>query len=315
MAIRLRPRVSVRSFITCQLDVRLFHLPSSSLVSIPLDNGVTSEVTVTRHAALHQFHYANGTDQLLLLLDITTDLAHSYEGMGTVAITTSGNNTRITGSGEFLPSFGQGSFVVYFCLDTRAFEQAKFYHSNSTAQIAYTNVTGDFNSVIGSQNPAGVLMGFSPGDDGVLKIRMGVSWTSSAKACSFAEDEIPDLDAFDQIKAAARFAFFATMPLTISQICNLTLTEQPGMTFSEPLISTQLVSAMILNRTFGLRCTALIFHQQTSQVTILSGNQLSLTGTAFTVFGKYFLIYSPLRFPTHVLCPGTLSVTSILSGP
>ena len=171
-----------------------------------MENGVTAEVTVTQHAALHQFTYAAGTDQLLLLLDITTDLSHSYQGNGTVDISTANNGTRITGSGRFLPSFGEGSYEVFFCSDSRAFEQAKFYQNSSTENhITFTNVTQSFSREIGRQNPAGVLMAFLPEGTGILKVRMGVSWTSTEKACSFAEAEIPNLDAFDEIKAAARF--------------------------------------------------------------------------------------------------------------
>lgn len=176
-------------------------------VSIPLENGVTAQVTVTQHAALHQFTYAAGTDQLLLLLDLTTDLSRSYQGNGTVDISTANNGTRVTGKGRFLPSFGEGSYEVFFCYDSRAFEQAKFYHNNPTVnQITYTNITQGFSSEIGQQNPAGVLMTFSPESDGVLMVRMGVSWTSTEKACSYGEAEIPDLGAFDTIKTAARFA-------------------------------------------------------------------------------------------------------------
>ena len=168
-----------------------------------MENGVTAEVTVTRHAALHQFTYAAGTDQLLLLLDITTDLSHSYQGNGTVDIFTANNGTRITGSGRFLPSFGEGDYEVFFCFDSRAIEQAKFYQ-NSSNHITFTNVTQSFSREVGHHNPAGVLMAFSPEGTGVLNVRMGVSWTSTTKACSFAEAEIPNLDAFDEIKAAAR---------------------------------------------------------------------------------------------------------------
>ncbi|KAF8591095.1 glycoside hydrolase family 92 protein [Ramaria rubella] len=176
--------------------------PSSSpgYFSIPLNNGVTAEVTVTQHTAIHRFTYPNDTDSLIFMLDATTDLSRSYQGVGAINVSTANNGTRITGSGRFVPSFGEGTYDVFYCFDSRSFEQAKFYQSDTT----FTDINGTFSTQIGQTNPAGVLMAFSPQSDGVLTVRMGISWTSTDKACSFAEAEIPSLDGFDDVKAAAR---------------------------------------------------------------------------------------------------------------
>ncbi|KAJ7139402.1 glycosyl hydrolase family 92-domain-containing protein [Mycena epipterygia] len=184
----------------CTVDLTLRSIghgdPTASpgYFNIPLNNGVKAE--------------------LLFLLDVTGDLGKSYQGGGRVTVspnpTTKG--TRVTGSGTFIPSFGQGSYQVYFCFDAPStFVQAKYYQTNSSlpfsaGSLAYTNLdsTVTFDKEIEKNNPAGVLMGFSPGTAQTLEVRMGISWTSTAKACAYAEAEIPDTSAFDAIHTAAR---------------------------------------------------------------------------------------------------------------
>ncbi|KAF8525819.1 alpha-1,2-mannosidase, putative subfamily [Hysterangium stoloniferum] len=166
--------------------------------SIPLNNGVTAAVTVTQHAALHQFTYANQS-KMILLLDLTTDLSRSFLG-GSVNIAPTSTGTRITGGGTFQPSFGQGTYQVFFCYDSPAFQNAVLFNGSK-----FTNITGPVNATIPVAT-AGIAMSFT-GSTNVLNVRMGVSWTSSAKACAFAESEIPRLDSFDTVKAAARTAW------------------------------------------------------------------------------------------------------------
>ncbi|KAJ6592313.1 alpha-1,2-mannosidase, putative subfamily, partial [Mycena vulgaris] len=180
---------------------------SPGYFSIPLNNGINAEVTVTQHTALHRFTYPSGTDQLLFLLDVTTDLSGSYQGGGRVTVSPNPatGGTRVTGNGTFSPSFGQGTHQVHFCFDSpRTFVQAKYYQTIGT--LAYTSLdsNGTFDQAIENNNPAGILMGFPPGASPTLEVRMGVSWTSTAKACAYAEQEIPDISAFEAIHTAAR---------------------------------------------------------------------------------------------------------------
>ncbi|KAJ7656500.1 alpha-1,2-mannosidase, putative subfamily [Mycena polygramma] len=183
---------------------------SPGYFGIPLNNGVLAEVTATQHVALHRFTYPTGTDQLLFLLDATRDLSGSYRGGGRVTVSPNPatNGTRVTGSGTFGPSFGEGSYQVYFCFDAvSSFVQAKYYQTTA-GSLAYTdlNSTGTFDVEVGNNNPAGVLMGFTPAPatPETLAVRMGVSWTSTAKACAYAEQEVPDISAFDAVHTAAR---------------------------------------------------------------------------------------------------------------
>jgi hypothetical protein len=140
----------------------------------------------------------------------TADLAQRYQGDGKVTVsanpTTGG--TRITGTGRWIPSFGQKTYQAYFCFDApRAFVQAKYYQGAGRA-LTFTdlNRTSDgFDREIGRRGPAGVVMGFSPEMEApTLSVRMGVSWTGSAQACAYAEEEIPDILAFDAVHTAAR---------------------------------------------------------------------------------------------------------------
>ncbi|KAJ6545737.1 glycosyl hydrolase family 92-domain-containing protein, partial [Mycena capillaripes] len=173
---------------------------SPGYFAIPLNNGVNAEMTVTQHTALYRLTYQPGTDQMMVLLDITGDLGKSFHG-GNVAFTpspTAGGTTRVTGSGAFIPSFGQKDYRVYFCFDALA------------------------DSGEGRTN-AGVIIGFGSGtgmekgkhgevkDAPTLALRMGISWISTDKACNYAEDEVPDMVAFDEVHAAARAQWNAVL--------------------------------------------------------------------------------------------------------
>ncbi|GJJ13714.1 hypothetical protein Clacol_007970 [Clathrus columnatus] len=167
--------------------------------NIPLDNNITAEVTVTQHTALHQFTYPKGTTEQLLLLDVTTDLSRSFQGVGSATLTKTSTGTRVTGGGEYLPSFGEGSYEVFFCFDGPAFETAIFSNNGAVQTITASS----FNTSLTTAT-SGFGFTFTPDSSNVLNIRMGISWTSATKACDFAESEIPDLTAFDSIKTAAR---------------------------------------------------------------------------------------------------------------
>jgi len=171
-----------------------------------LNNGVASEMTVTQHTVLHRLTYSNATAQILLL-DLTTDLSRSFQGNGDVNVAKTAAGTRITGGGEFLPSFGEGNYKVFFCFDAPAFTEAVFYQPSPLTSVSFQTINGTaFNSTV-TQAGSGVIMKFAPPANGVLNVRVGISWTSAAKACSFAQAEIPNLGAFDAVKAAARLVF------------------------------------------------------------------------------------------------------------
>jgi putative alpha-1,2-mannosidase len=85
---------------------------------LELVNGISGEMTVTEHAALYHFNFppektGNGTAlSPLILLDLT-DLDAGRQN-ASISID---ENGRMMGNGTFLPSFGSGSFISYFCAD------------------------------------------------------------------------------------------------------------------------------------------------------------------------------------------------------
>ncbi|KAJ7097271.1 alpha-1,2-mannosidase, putative subfamily [Mycena belliarum] len=180
---------------------------SPGYFGLPLNNGVLAEVTVTEHVVLHRYTYPKDSEQLLFLLDATRDLSGRYQGGGRATITPNPatGGTRITGTGTFIPSFGQGTFAVYYCFDSpRAFMQGEWFQTSGRVEYTGLDSTVAFAVDIASHAPAGVLMGFAPGSASTLNVRMGISWTSTAKACAYGEEEIPDIEAFEDVRAAAR---------------------------------------------------------------------------------------------------------------
>lgn len=178
---------------------------------------------MTQHAALHQFTYPQGTTDQLLLLDVTTDLSRSFQGVGLATLTTTSTGTRITGSGEYLPSFGEGSYQVFFCFDGPTFQQAVFSNNGAIQEVSASG----FNTSL-TVAPSGFGLSFKPEADNVLRVRMGISWTSTAKACAYAEEEIPDLSAFDSVMTAARYE---DSPLGIRNTTDESLLATHGTTF------------------------------------------------------------------------------------
>ncbi|KAJ6534151.1 glycosyl hydrolase family 92-domain-containing protein [Mycena capillaripes] len=181
--------------------------------SIPLSNGVSAEVTVTQHTALHRFTYPPGIEEMTLLLDVTSDLAMRYQGGGGVHVSANPNGTRITGSGRWIPSFGQGTYAVFFCFDAPHSPSKLYYFERQGGRHGFTALNstsitegkegeGEMvfeKEIAGGTGPAGVLMSFSPpppsakskGKGAQLEVRIGISWTSTERACKYAAEELP----------------------------------------------------------------------------------------------------------------------------
>jgi hypothetical protein len=131
---------------------------------------------------------------------------HRDKGQVTVSPNPTTKGTRATGSGWFIPSFGQRAYQVFFCFDASdTFVQAKFYQTVGSPAFTDLNQTAMFDTQVEKRGSAGVLMGFPPRKTNTLSVRMGISWTSTSKACAYAEEEIPDISAFDAVHTAARY--------------------------------------------------------------------------------------------------------------
>ncbi|RDW65728.1 glycoside hydrolase family 92 protein [Aspergillus mulundensis] len=175
--------------------------------SIGLDNGVHAEMAVTNHSALYGFGFPAATQDLkpVILLDIT-DLPQSRNN-GTASVDP--RTGRLTASGNFNPSFGQGTYNMHVCVDFRGADiRDSGAWTNSSAEIGQSTVSVSINSSYSaSQFSAGTFVRFdSVSADDVISARVGVSFISVEQACSNAEKEQPDFD-FDATVAAAETAW------------------------------------------------------------------------------------------------------------
>lgn len=166
---------------------------SPGYFSLDLQNGIAAEMTVTEHTALYRFSFPPDDTQLspispLIMLDLT-DLSASRQN-ASVSVNESG---RMIGNGTFLPSFGGGSFVLYFCADF------------SGGSIRDTGIWVNDRAGNSTQNlfvPRGINLYYIEagsfirfhalsGVNSTIDARVGVSFISADKACQNAESEIP----------------------------------------------------------------------------------------------------------------------------
>lgn len=91
---------------------------SPGYFGLTINSGIEVDMTVSHHATLLRFSFpaSNGSSPLLLL-DLT-DLSDSRQDNGTISVEPS--TGRMTGHSRFLPSFGSGSYVAYFCADFKS---------------------------------------------------------------------------------------------------------------------------------------------------------------------------------------------------
>ncbi|CEL09695.1 hypothetical protein ASPCAL12828 [Aspergillus calidoustus] len=173
--------------------------------SISLENGVDAEMTVTNHSALYRFSFPGAVNPSPVVLVDIIDLPQSRNS-GTASVNP--ETGRLTGSGNFNPSFGLGTYNAYFCADFRGGElRDTGTWTNRTAAVGETTVS----VVADSSHPAGhfsagAFAHFNSVNSGVLTVRVGFSWLSVEQACSNAEREQPDFD-FDGTADAAEFAW------------------------------------------------------------------------------------------------------------
>lgn len=172
--------------------------------ALGLENGVNLETTVSEHAALWNFRFqANATPageslSPLMLVDLT-DIEDRRQNATVEVDATTG---RIKGNGTFLPSFGVGSYMSYFCADFKGAEvrdTGVWTEQRPGTEPKELFVDRGY-SLYYIQ--AGGFVRFQAPTDNLLQARVGVSFLSTEKACQNAEREIPDFD-FDNTLAAA----------------------------------------------------------------------------------------------------------------
>lgn len=90
---------------------------SPGYFGLTMDSGVKVDMTVAQHTSLFRFNFPDGNGNAsspLILLDLT-DLQDSRQDNATISVDP--KTGQMIGHARFLPSFGSGSYVPYFCAD------------------------------------------------------------------------------------------------------------------------------------------------------------------------------------------------------
>lgn len=116
--------------------------------AVTLNSGIKVDMTTTQHTSLFRFQFPPGDSSAspLILLDLT-DLSDSRQDNATVDVDES--TGRMTGSGRFLPSFGSGTYVAYFCADFQSVSGIRdngiFVNSRATADAKSLKISRSIN--------------------------------------------------------------------------------------------------------------------------------------------------------------------------
>ncbi|OCL07352.1 glycoside hydrolase family 92 protein [Glonium stellatum] len=177
---------------------------SPGYFGLTLASGVAVDMTTAQHTSLFRFKFpatgaGGNASSPLILLDLT-DLSDSRQDNATISV--DADTGRMTGSARFLPSFGSGNYIAYFCADfngAKIRDNGIFVNSRASADVKDLKVSRSINNY---PLPAGGFIRFnSPGDSPILA-RLAISLISYDQACHSAETEIPDFD-FDAIQTTA----------------------------------------------------------------------------------------------------------------
>ncbi|KAM0261501.1 hypothetical protein ACHAQJ_002183 [Trichoderma viride] len=174
--------------------------------SVTLNTSIKAEMTVSNKTALYRFTFpdepvpmkggdATGANAIpyepVILADLT-DLSDS-RSKGSVAVDS--HSGRITGSGTFNPSFGVGTYTLYFCTD---FKGASILNTgvfqNNRAGTNFKQLNTETATVEGPPVPGGAFVQFSKPSNNQILARVGLSFISTNQACSNAQSEIPSFD-------------------------------------------------------------------------------------------------------------------------
>lgn len=170
---------------------------------ITLNTGIRADMTATQHTALFRFTFPEnstiGEAARPLILQDLTDLSNSRQDNGTVSVNE--KTGRITGTARFLPSFGQGNYVLYFCTDfsgAEILDNGIFADSRASTSVKNMTISRSIN---GYPLPGGAFVRFKSGAKPIVA-RTATSFIGVEQACRHAESEIPDFN-FDRISKAA----------------------------------------------------------------------------------------------------------------
>ena len=135
-------------------------------------------------------------NKAIIQFDATEDLAHSFQWQGGIRFSTTDERqvARVSGWGQYVPSFGANWYKVYFCLDVPGVKSMAYYSQNN--EISVQHVHGRGEQINMNRGQSGGLFEID-GDylqkhNFTIQTRIGVSWANENAACKFVEDEIPN---------------------------------------------------------------------------------------------------------------------------
>ncbi|BCR86135.1 glycoside hydrolase family 92 protein [Aspergillus chevalieri] len=167
---------------------------SPGYFGLTMNSGIMVDMTASHHTSLFRFRFPNESDASspLILLDLT-DLSDSRQDNGTISVDPS--TGRMMGHARFLPSFGSGSYVPYFCADFQSEaglrDNGIFVNSRASTEVKKLNISRSIN---GYPLPGGAFVRFNYTSDQTIQARVGTSFISSEQACKNAEAEVPDFN-------------------------------------------------------------------------------------------------------------------------
>lgn len=180
-------------------------------------------MSVSEHAALFRFNFSraptgNGSSHPVILLDLTDLWASRQNASISIDAVEGNSNGRMKGNGTFLPSFGAGSYMAYFCLDVtggQIKDSGVWVNDRAGSEPKELYVTRGFNLFY---LQAGGFVRFNGPVSTSIHARMGLSLISTDQACQNAEREIPgpNFD-FDKLVTTAEEAWRQKLtPISIS---------------------------------------------------------------------------------------------------
>lgn len=158
--------------------------------ALQLQSGVRGEMTAAMHTSLFRFTFPSSSEGKPVVMMDLTDLSDSRQDNASISVDP--RSGRMTGSARFLPSFGTGNYVAYFCADFRGNtirDNGIFVNSRGSTDVKDLKISRSIN---GYPLPGGAFNRFT--DTSPVLARVGLSFISSQQACQLAESEIPDFN-------------------------------------------------------------------------------------------------------------------------
>ncbi|KAL1643667.1 hypothetical protein SLS58_004682 [Diplodia intermedia] len=178
--------------------------------ALTLQSGIDAEMTVSKHTALYNFKFpdVNTSDGSPVAPMVSLDLTDLWDSRQNATFEI--QDTRMTGNGTFLPSFGAGSYALHFCVDFfghtgPVYDSGIWVNERGGVDQKSIFVTRGFNLFYVQ---AGGFVRLLAGENRTITARMGMSFISADKACANAQEEIPNpLSDFNSTRKAAEDAW------------------------------------------------------------------------------------------------------------